>query len=329
MKAPLSFHSFIGNRPVVKILLRAVAQDRLPHALIFAGPEGVGKRTLGLLLAQQLNCLQTAKGDACDDCMSCRKIMLGTHPDVRLVQPDGAFIKIDQVRDLIAEIAYQPFEARYRVVIFDGADRMRAEAANCLLKTLEEPPSRTILILVTQRPYALLTTIRSRARLLQFGPVPEEEISNYLAGNAGRSPEDARMAAAFSNGSLGAALTFDVAQNREVRDQSLRFVSLLLRREEFSQASTLAAAVVKDKELFQAWLDMTATLLQDVYYAQTAPRRMCQRDIIPALAGLAETAPRAAVLAAIDAVKNLRGVLQLNINRQLALEALFLAALRS
>jgi len=232
------------------------------------------------------------------------------------------------VRDLIEEIAYQPFEARYRVVIFDGADRMRAEAANCLLKTLEEPPSRSILILVTPKPYALLSTIRSRARLLQFGPIPEEKISEYLASNAGRSPEDARMAAAFSNGSLGAALAFDVAQNREVRDQALRFVSLLLRREEFSQASALAAAVAKDKELFQVWLEMTATLLQDVYYAQTAPRRMSQHDIIPTLAGLAETAPRPAVLAAIDAVKNLRAALQLNVNRQLALEALFLAALR-
>ena len=327
MKAPLSFHSFVGNHRVVEILLRSVAQDRLPHALIFAGPEGVGKRTLGLLLARQLNCLQAASGEPCNDCISCRKIVLGTHPDIRVVQPDGAYIKIDQVRDLIEEIAYQPFEARYRVVIFDGADRMRAEAANCLLKTLEEPPSRSILILVTPKPYALLSTIRSRARLLPFGPIPEEKISEYLAGNKDRSPEDARMAAAFSNGSLGAALAFDAVKNREVRDQALRFVTLLLRREEFSQASALAAAVAKDKELFQAWLEMTATLLQDIYYAQTAPGRMSQHDILPTLAGMAETVPRPAVLAAIDAVKDLRAALQLNVNRQLALEALFLAAL--
>jgi len=329
MRIPLSFQSFIGNPRVREILRRAVAQDRLPHALIFAGPDGVGKRTLGLLLAQRLNCLRAAKGEACDDCISCRKIILGTHPDVRLVQPDGAYIKIDQVRDVIKDIAYQPFEARYRAVIFDGADQMRAEAANCLLKTLEEPPRRTILILVTPKPYALLSTIRSRARLLQFGPIPEEKISEYLVGNAGRSPEDARLAAAFCNGSLGTALAFDAARNREVREKALRFVSLLLRREEFTQASALAAAVAKDKEFFQVWIEMAATLLQDVYYAQTAPRRMSQQDIIPAIASLAETAPHPSVLAAIDAVKSLRAALPLNVNRQLALEALFLAALRS
>jgi len=325
MSAPLSFSSFVGNRRVVEILLRALEQDRLPHALIFAGPPGVGKQTLAQLLAQHLNCLHPRNGQACNTCGSCRKIIAGTHPDVRLVQPDGAFIKIDQVRALIGEIAYQPFEGQYRVVILDGADQMRQEGANCLLKTLEEPPSRSVLILVTAKPYLLLGTIRSRSRMLQFGPIAEDEIEKHLTENEGRTPEDARLAAVFANGSLGAALAFDAAHNREIREQALRFVSLLLRREGFVDASALAAAIAKDKESFQEWVEMAGTLLQDIYYAQTAPARMGQRDIITELNDLAQLTSRAAVRSAIEAIKNLKYALQQNVNRLLALEALFLA----
>jgi DNA polymerase-3 subunit delta' len=325
MNAPGNFQSFIGNRRVVEILRRAIEQERLPHALIFAGPPGVGKRTLAELLAQRLNCLQPKNQEACCACISCRKIMAGTHPDVQLVKPDGAYIKIDQVRAMIQEIAYQPFEGRYRVVILDGADQMRQEAANCLLKTLEEPPSKSILVLVSAKPYLLLGTIRSRARMVQLGPIAGDVIENHLVVREGRSREDARMAAALSNGSLGAALAFDADRNREIRQPALRFVSLLLQKGKFAQASALAAGISKEKETFQAWVELAQTLLQDVYYAQMAPARMSQPDIAGELAELAQSTSHAAVVAAIEAIKQLKAALQQNVNRQLALEALFLA----
>jgi DNA polymerase-3 subunit delta' len=324
MNTPLTFHSFLGNRRVVEILRRAVDRDRLPHALIFGGPAGVGKRTLAILLAQHLNCLQPDHGEACQSCRSCRKIIADAHPDVRVISPDGAYIKIDQLRVLIDEIAYQPFEGRFRVVILDGADQMRVEAANCLLKTLEEPASRSILILVTAKPYLLLRTIRSRSRLLQFGLIDEAVIEAHLISQEGRSPEDARLAAALSNGSLGAALAFDADRSRDVRLQALRFISLLLGRGRFAQASALAAGIAKDKEPFQSWVEIAGMLLQDVYYAQVSPARMSQRDIAGELNGLAQSASHTAVVAAIRAIKNLKAALQQNVNRQLALEALFI-----
>jgi DNA polymerase III subunit delta' len=324
MKPPLTFHSFLGNRRVVEILRRAVDRGRLPHALIFAGPAGVGKRALAMLLAQHLNCLGPKDGEACQSCNSCRKILHDVHPDVRIISPEGAYIKIDQVRALIDEIAYQPFEGRYRGAILDGADQMRVEAANCLLKTLEEPASRSILILVTAKPYLLLGTIRSRARMLQFGLIEEAAIAAHLENQESRSPEDARLAAALSNGSLGAALAFDADRSRDIRLQALRFVSLLLGRGRFAQASALAAGIAKDKELFQSWVEIASMLLQDVYYAQVAPARMSQRDIVGELNGLAQSASHTAVVAAIQAVKNLKAALLQNVNRQLALESLFL-----
>ena len=325
MNAPLNFPSFVGNRRVVEILRRAVEQERLPHALIFAGPPGVGKRTLAELLAQRLNCLQPKDQEACCACLSCRKIIAGTHPDVRIVKPEGTFIKVDQVRDLIREIAYQPFEGRFRVVILDPADQMRQEGANCLLKTLEEPPSKSILILVTTKPYLLLETIRSRAHRLQFGPLAADVIENYLVAQEGRSLEDARLAAALSNGSLSAALACDTELHREIRGTALSFVSLLLRKGRFTEASTLVAGITKEKETFQAWVDLAQTLLQEVYYTQVAPMRMSQPDIAGELAALAQSASRAAIVAAIEALKQLKAALQQNVNRQVALEALFLA----
>jgi len=325
MKTPLNFQSFVGNRHVVEILRRAVKQERLPHALIFAGPPGVGKRTLAELLAQRLNCLQPKDQEACCACISCRKIMAGTHPDVRVVRPEGTVIRIEQVRDMIREIAYQPFEGRYRVVILDPADQMKQEAANCLLKTLEEPPSRSILILITSKPYLLLGTIRSRARVLQLGPLAADVIENHLVVQEGRTLEDARLATALSNGSLSAALACDVSRHREIRGTALRFVSLLLRKGSFAEVSTLAANETKEKEPFQAWIELAQTLLQDVYCAKVAPRRMGQPEIAGELTALAQATPRAAVVAAIEALQQLREAVPLNVNRQLALEALFLS----
>jgi DNA polymerase III subunit delta' len=325
MTPPLTFHSFVGNRRAVSILLRAVDRDRLPHALIFAGPPGVGKRALALLLARLLNCLQPRNSEACNECTSCRKIMGAMHPDVRVIEPDGSFIKIGQVRELINEIAYQPFEGRFRVAILDPADQMRVEAANCLLKSLEEPPSRSILVLITPKPHLLLATIRSRSWPLRFGTIEEKAIETYLTQHGGRNPADARVAAALSNGSLGTALVLDAELSRELRKQALHFVSLLLSRENFTAASALAEKLAKEKGGFLDWLEIAAILLQDVYYAQVAPARMSQLDIADELSRMAQSASHAAVVSCIEAVKSLKAAMPLNVNRQLALESLFLA----
>lgn len=353
MKEPVRLEHFVGNARVVEILLRAINQQRLPHAMIFAGQEGVGKCTLALLLAQVLNCLSPENHSACGKCSSCRKIsstLLGrnlacenmkeegfcgvcpscrlkmqNHPDVRLIEPEKTTIAIDQIRELIGEVAFQPFEARYRVVILDPADRMKMEAQNSLLKTLEEPSSRTVIILVTTNPYMLLDTIRSRARLLQFGEIPQETIKKYLISEGILSPEDAHLASVLSGGSLAKAVDFDPLAYRGIRDQALQFVALLLKGEDFKKASHIAEQVSKDKKSFPSWIDAVNALLQDVYYAEIAPERIGQSDVRKQLLELARRTPRSALLSAIDAIREFQRELQLNINRQLALEALYLS----
>jgi len=324
MHSPDGFSGFLGNERIVEILNRTVAQDRLPHALIFSGPTGVGKRTLAVLLALRLNCHSPGKGNPCGACPSCRKILAGMHPDIRIVQPVGAFIRIEQVRSLIGEIAYQPFEGHMRFVILDGADQMRKETANCLLKTLEEPPSRTVMVLVTAYPYLLLETIRSRSQILVFGRIPRDAIARYLVERENRTPEDARLAASFSDGSLGAALALDITHFRAVRQQALLFVKLLLKGGSFEEVSPLAAELAKNREGFPLWLDAVDLPLQDVSYARVAPYRVGQEDLAELLSDLAESVSGPRVTASLDSVKKLRGALWFNVNRQVALESLFL-----
>jgi DNA polymerase III subunit delta' len=326
MRQPVTFGSFLGNAPVVQVVRRALAWNRLPHALIFAGPSGVGKRTLALLVAQRINCLSPAGEDACGACRSCLKIIAGTHPDVREIRPEGTVIRIDQIRALINEVAFEPFEAGYRFAILDSADQMRNETANSVLKTLEEPPSKTYIILITSNPYALLPTIRSRCRMLHFGGLPQQEIEEYLIAIQKFDSKEAGLAAFFSNGSLGTALSFDSQHYRKVRKQALGFVQLLLGlSSRFSEASRLAAVESKDKDGFQLWIESVMALLEDVYFAQVAPERIAQRDIADELNQLATSVSRARIVSAIEAFKALKKELVHNVNRQIALESLYLS----
>jgi DNA polymerase-3 subunit delta' len=353
MKPPISLSTFIGNARIVEILKRAFRQNRLPHAMIFAGPEGVGKCSLALLMAQYVNCLSPGDSGACGACSACKRIMAviecrhlecesakaegfcGTcptcrlrtrrHPDIQLIEPIKTTISIDQVRELIRETAFQPLEARYRVIILDPAEQMRPEAHNSLLKTLEEPPSRTIIILVTTNPYILLETIRSRSRLLQFGAIPQAQIERYLMVHEGKGAEEARLAAVFSGGCLAAALAFDTEEYRDIRNQALRFVDLLLNRGRFAEASAAISKSAKDKQSFLIWIESVTALLEDIYYFCVAPQRVGQRDLIPHYEELARSVSRSTLVSAFAAIGKLKSDLHYNVNRQLALEAMFLS----
>jgi DNA polymerase-3 subunit delta' len=354
MRVPDSFDAFIGNLRAVEILKRAIEQDRLPHAMIFAGPGGVGKCTLALLVARYLNCLSPINRDACGKCSPCQRITAilesrylecpkgenycgscpscktraKRHPDIRLVEPEKTTIGIDQVRAVISEIAYQPLEARYRVVILDPAEQMTSAAHNSLLKTLEEPPSRTVIILVTTNPYMLLETIRSRSRILHFGEIPQEQIERHLVQPFGRPPDEARFAAALSKGSLADALNFNTVEYRDVREQAMHFVTLLLKKGRFVDASVVAAKVSKDKNFFQLWMESVSALLQDIYYSGIAVERVGQLDMLEQMRELNRTAAHSVLIRAIEGVQKLKSNLQYNVNRQIALEALFVDLIR-
>ncbi len=197
-------------------LARLLTVGRPAHALLFEGPVGVGKSTLASAVAATLACLRPngaesdRPGDACGSCRSCLALARGEHPDVARVEAQGRTIKIEQVRALAPRLRYEPVLGRHKVVLLLEADRMGEEAANALLKTLEEPPSRTHFLLVSSRPQLLLDTIRSRCQTLRFGPLAAEEICTVLASEAAQrgqaiDPALLRLGAALGDGSLSAA----------------------------------------------------------------------------------------------------------------------------
>jgi DNA polymerase III subunit delta' len=175
-----------GHQRLVELLARSIAGGTLPPSLLFTGPAGATKRQTALAVAQTLNCLDLrqitdASGqpitDACGVCASCVRIQRGVHPDVVIVEPgDTGAIKIDQIREVVERAAYRPFEGRRRAVVIDEADALMAPAQNALLKTLEEPPSLSVFILVTTRPDMLLPTVRSRCIRLLFTEPGAEEV---------------------------------------------------------------------------------------------------------------------------------------------------------
>ena len=226
----MPFRTIVGHSRLLSLVARVIARDSMPPAVLLAGPPGVGKRLTAVAIAQAINCLQpqSAVGlerDACGECASCRRIARGIHPDVIVVEPgDMGTIKIEQLRDVIDRSQYRPFEGRRRVVIIDEADAAGDDAQSALLKTLEEPPSASVFILVSSMPDALLPTVLSRCPRLRFSPLTPNEVARALIRDHGYAEQEARVAAAESDGSIGRALESQSEDLSEARDAARRIL---------------------------------------------------------------------------------------------------------
>lgn len=301
----MPFRDVIGHRRIVALLARSVARDSLPPSLIFSGPAGVGKRLAATALAQALNCQQPVTSnrppgvDACGTCAACTRIARGVHPDVLVLEPgDSGSIKIEQVRDVVDRAAYRPFEGRRRVVIIDEADALVPAAQNALLKTLEEPPSMSVFILVTARPDVLLSTVRSRCPRLNFRPLSPNDIAAALVAR-GQTETGARAVAAAADGSLGRALEAradDFVQAREVAQKVLALAaSTLDPRRRIEGAKELLANTgsggASDRAQLTVHLRAMASLLRDIELLATRADagRLANPDVRPALDRLTQT----------------------------------------
>ncbi len=203
----MGFDEVLGNGRVKKILRLALQRNRVPNSLIFSGPEGVGKKSLARVLAQAINC-EREKADACGVCPTCRAIAGCRLPDVWEIKPEGQEIKIEQMRALKQAAYLRPMIARKRVFIIEEAEKMNEPAANSLLKTLEEPPLFSHIILLTSNPHLLLPTILSRCQILHFVAVGKEEIRQVLT-DKGLPEEKARLLSVIVGGNLDKALDAD------------------------------------------------------------------------------------------------------------------------
>jgi DNA polymerase III subunit delta' len=171
----MSFQTIRGQLPAKRLLQSGLRQDTLSHAYIFSGPVGTGRSEMAIALAKAVYC-SVQKDDACGECLECRKVDHRNHPDLHIIEPDGASIKIEQIRELQKEFAYRATASGTKIYILHHADKMTVQAANSLLKFLEEPTSRVIAVLLTENGNALLPTIQSRAQWISFTPVPRDEM---------------------------------------------------------------------------------------------------------------------------------------------------------
>ena len=303
-------------------------RDALPHALLFCGIEGVGKAQAALLLAMALNCSAAAGEGPCGECRTCRSLQAGKHPDLLTVAPEGPLIRVAQVRQLCATLAMKPYAARTRVVIIKDARAMNPEAANALLKVLEEPPQRTLLILLATQTGDLLPTIVSRCQQLRFGPIPRPTLQALLTEVHGVDPDAAALAAAISGGSLTRALRCSQVDWRARRSWLIAAIGLdhpeMLSNRPLELLLAVAEKLAGQKDWIPEALDLIVAWLRDLLIFRHAPGRLINQDQAALVDRASGRLPDEALLQRIQAVSSAQRQIAANLNPRLVLERLML-----
>ncbi len=224
--AAVSFSAVLGQEKAKKILERSLGSSRIAHAYLFRGPDGVGKKLCAGIVAARINCTGIPQTHgACGACQSCRKYLSKNHPDVTIISPDGGTIKIDRVRELCRSLSYPPYESSMRVVIIEDVHTMRPEAANSLLKTLEEPPENNLLILTAGAGRDVLPTITSRCQVVPFYGLSTTHTQQILCRlRPALESQEAALLSRLAEGSPGQALLFAEAGLVEVSQDVVKTI---------------------------------------------------------------------------------------------------------
>jgi DNA polymerase-3 subunit delta' len=357
----MPYSDFHGNDEVVRNVREMLARDYFPHAVILSGPQGSGKFTLAQMVAKAMNCLQQPQTDGlpdfCGVCANCvriaaadalddrfaeavearenlrdvdkreTRIFVQTHPDVTIIPPDPPqmLVKVDQVRHIVREIYYRPSEGRHRVYIFSEADFMK-EAANSLLKILEEPPDFATIFLLTDNPSVLLPTIRSRCMQLRLSPLTPQTVEKYLArARPELKPKERALVARLSAGGLGRARSFDLAQYLAARQDALVLLGPALSEKDHSdlfRVTDTYRAGAEGKAKTENSIRTLYALLEDLLFIKSGtPEFVRNTDLEPQLRKMAEQVDFAWMVEAVNRLGELESGMRRNLLRTLALDA--------
>ena len=274
----MPFSDIKGQNAQVSLLKRSLDCGKIAHAYLFEGIEGCGKRKTAMALVKAIFCKD---GQGCGRCPACRKVAALQHPDLHILEPDGSFIKIDQIRDLQRELSYRPFEASKKVCIMEAVERLNPAAANAFLKTLEEPPGNALLILLTTNSAAVLPTILSRCQRLSFLPLSSELIEESLR-ETGLPAETAKIAASLAGGSMKRALEISGEDTLRKRNHILERIGSLSTRE-ISPLFTLAEELGSDRDGAIEVLDLLTVFWREVLLVQSGGMDPANGDVMPLL----------------------------------------------
>lgn len=341
------FESIIDQKRPLQLLTTLLKKGTIPHALLFTGITGAGKQSAATAFAMACNCRgknaannvqRVSKAgtpfdkdtvvEPCCICRSCRKILSNAHPDVLHIEPSSSIIKIAQIRDLCHTLTLKPFEAILRVVIISQAQAMNPEAANALLKVLEEPPDSTILILTAEQTSDLLPTIVSRCQQIRFNPISRKSIARYLTLNQQIPAEQATIIAGMSCGSLSRARVMSKTGWMDYRNWllstsgldnpsalSLRPINVLL---------AFAENLSRQKESLPDALEIIKSWLRDLVVCQYNDKKVINTDMLPRLQKISKRISTESLLLKIEAIQKVQHNIESNANVRLSLELLML-----
>lgn len=285
----MQFSEIQGQEKAIHILQRALQNNHIAHAYLFTGPEGVGKKMTALALAQYLNCEAPLAHtlQSCGRCPSCIQAAAGSHPDIMLLEPDGASIKIEQIRNLLSKVSLRNYESAYKVAILNDAHLMTEQAANCLLKTLEEPTDNTVFLLVTSQVQNLPITILSRCQQVQFQLLPSTLIQDILQQLYPARQAQIGLVAALSKGSVHTAE--ELLANEELAAARQDFYQLLTRLAAATPAQIISWCEPwdKNKKMVKTLLELGQLWYHDILLGSTANQwaLMMNQDYLAALKG--------------------------------------------
>lgn len=321
----MSFRDGItGHEKQTDTIKRALDSGTLPHAYLFSGMGGIGKRLIALKLAEALQCSST-DSKPCGRCAGCKKIKEGNHPDLIELQADGKFIKIDQIRGLQKRLGLRPFEGKATVCIIDGAEKMNLSAANALLKTLEEPPQGTYLILLTENMRQVISTVISRCRRLSFNPLSADVISSMLIKDKGIAEKDAKAAAGISEGSMGKAIELLECFDAEEREQMFK---LVIDFKNVDDVFSISEKLTKKEGAIKLidFIDMLKFFLRDLMVFKSGIKKdkllnITSDEILKQGAG---SFSLAALIELFETVAKTETAIMMNVNKRLAVENMLL-----
>ena len=328
------FNNIIGHEQQKNLLRRAAKEGLVSHAYLFSGPDGVGKKLMALEFAKTLNCASGEDSTAIEqcECGSCRKVERGIHPDVVLVEYQGVSdIKVDQIREGVEEKLFlKPFEGAHKIVIVDESERMNRSAQNAFLKTLEEPPPNSVIILLTSRPQALLPTIRSRCQIVGFSSLSIDSISRILEKESDLSGEDMELSSRLSSGSPGLALRLDKELIDWRRDLLTRLSELDLRSAsdvaELTESMPMESTA-EDSEKLKLAIEFISLWLRDLVMIKigAGEERITHTDIIEESRRAAQGLGTEEILEKQESLEQTwSDIYYANANKRLSLENLFI-----